>query len=1135
MPWTRALDLIQWADRIEAPDQFPRLIRRLIKRTVSPTPSVNFPADEQIRRPGFDGIVEAVQGNQYVPSGRSRWELGVGKTPKDKAEEDFKKRTLEIPSDDQKQTVFVFVTPRAWEGANDWAKKKAKQSSWRDVAAYDANDLEQWLESATDIDLWFAQLTGRANQDIQDLDSYWLSVRSIAEHPLTESIFTVSREDEIASVKKWLSSPPASFFMRTNGLTDAIDFLAALGSQEGMDRLQNGLIIYSTGAWRQLAARSESLVLIAAPSLQLQSSDTAGAVTNGHYVFLSGTHGIIDADSETILRRQDYYALTEALLASGFSDSQAQNLGKASCGSSSILKRLISKHPQSDFPLWSQPEQRQSLAPFALIGGWANVDPALRPRPAGTLKIGSDPPVDVTFVCELVGHTREQLDAVVGRWLTGKEPLFVRFANSVLLSSREDSWHLLGGGISEEHLNRFQDIAQLVLEEDNPAFELPREKRWMADLYGKRHSLSGDLRKSFIETLALMAVFPPKDPILDEARYTVTVRRILERVLPQNATWQRWASFGSDLSLLAEADPQLFLDRVETDLGSSQPMLSQLFQDQSNHAFNAAIHSGLLWALETLAWSDEYLLRVAVCLTRLAAQDPGGNYANRPANSLKEIFLLWLWHTNANLDERLRALTAVLHANPTIGWKLLRDLLPSGASSISHNTQLPRWRQWADGWSRSRLHPQVRIYALAVADLTIRAAGEDCGRWSQIVEPMLRVDATTTEKVFSVLEDISRKPREIDDGGFQLWTQLRNILARHERHADANWAFGPEIRNRIDLISQRLAPDDIVLKNQWLFDQRAQLQGWDLTKDFQKHFLELQNVRRSALQEIISQLGASGVHRLLDLAVDSNSVGWIIGDAALLDATSAGLPAILESKDAPRQAFVNAYIRTSLARRGWEFVQQLPISTWSVQQAVAFACCLPFDRDTWKWLETLGPMVVETYWKTIRPFLGNPKLDDVIFAAASFLDVGMGGVAIDMLSQAHLHRVALPSELLAVVLERALQSSAASNAGVLGDIHYSIQQLVRLLQSDQSFDQIRLARIEWAYLPVLEPEFSEAGPSTLVKMVLADPHLFVDLLVKIFRDEHTAPSEQPLSEDERFIASSAHRLLDGLRDCSKIN
>ena len=77
MGWTKALHFKQWADTQEARHQLPLLIRKLV-RAISPDATfVNFSAHEQVQRPGFDGFVEESTGNQFVPAGKSGWEMGV--------------------------------------------------------------------------------------------------------------------------------------------------------------------------------------------------------------------------------------------------------------------------------------------------------------------------------------------------------------------------------------------------------------------------------------------------------------------------------------------------------------------------------------------------------------------------------------------------------------------------------------------------------------------------------------------------------------------------------------------------------------------------------------------------------------------------------------------------------------------------------------------------------------------------------------------------------------------------------------------------------------------------------------------------------------------------------------------------
>jgi len=372
MPWTRSIHLDQWANELASRGQLPHVVRRLIRRTIPSLQVLDFPAFEQIGRTGFDGTVECDQGNQYVPAGASRWELGTGKDPEKKANEDFKSRTDELSQEEQSKVAFVFVTPRPWkkEDRDKWIEKKAAISKWREIHVHDGNDLEHWMETAPDIDIWFSRLIGHAPAGVQDLSSYWNALRRIADPSLSAAVFTASREDEIERISKWLSEPPTSLFMRTNGLFEGLDFIAAMSSDKNYEILQTGVIVHTPEMWRSLASMREAMILLPAPALELQAADVSEAINAGHHVFVSGPRGNMAASSDQVLRRQECDSVRKALIESGYSEAPAAKFALACCGSSSILKRLIARRHETAFPRWSQDDVRLDLAPFAMIGGW---------------------------------------------------------------------------------------------------------------------------------------------------------------------------------------------------------------------------------------------------------------------------------------------------------------------------------------------------------------------------------------------------------------------------------------------------------------------------------------------------------------------------------------------------------------------------------------------------------------------------------------------------------------------------------------------------------------------------------------------------------------------------------------------
>jgi hypothetical protein len=85
--------LLQFAERIDARSELPRLLRRLVLETGQGVTSVSFPAAEGVSTSGWDGVVRASGASPFVPNGLSLWELSVDKRVKKKADDDYAKRT----------------------------------------------------------------------------------------------------------------------------------------------------------------------------------------------------------------------------------------------------------------------------------------------------------------------------------------------------------------------------------------------------------------------------------------------------------------------------------------------------------------------------------------------------------------------------------------------------------------------------------------------------------------------------------------------------------------------------------------------------------------------------------------------------------------------------------------------------------------------------------------------------------------------------------------------------------------------------------------------------------------------------------------------------------------------------------
>lgn len=1124
MSWTKALHFKSWADTQESRHMLPLLVRRLIRAVVPYESTVVFPAGEQVQRPGLDGIVEAEKGNQFVPSGKSAWEMGVTNDKKGKADEDFDKRTKSTSVEVMRESTFVFVTPREWRKKDEWAKDKENTSEWKSVKVLDANDLEHWIELCPAVDVWFSTLTSRRPDGLLDLSARWSAISRISSVALRPELLLVSRESSVEKLLSWVSEPPVSLTLRSGTIEDGLDFLAALVARNLHDcpHLERVFVVNDINAWRHLAVSREQLILVLPASVQLNAEDVAEAVQSGHHAIVVGNRVSPTYGTEMILPRQEVHQIAETLRECGFDDATARSAARSCCGSSSILKRQLTRHPQTRFPAWSNDQNRALLAPFALVGGWVHADPKLVPK--GPLP--DTTPIDLMCVQEFVGVDQDSLEIQISQWSAIDEPLFLRFRNHIVVGSREDAWFLLGGSITPGVLRRFEDLASLVLDEDNPAFDLEGDQRWMASIYGKTHSLSSELRNGIIESLALMAVYPTVASPVPGVNFPSTVNKVLNIALPAEASWKRWATFDRQLPLFAEADPDFLLTRIESDLSSDSPQIPFLFENSGTGVFSSNLHCGLLWALETMAWSASFLPRVASVLAQLVEIENRleKNIGNRPSASLQNIFLWWLPHTNASVDERLTQLTRVHAQQPEVGWSLLSELLPKGTTAFANPSVMPRWRTWAVGWSRGKVRQDAPNYLLRIAELVIELADNDPQRWADVFEGVFRC---TPEIRMSAVEQMKRVAATSNEvaGRTALWKALSTTVSRHARHIASDWAFDQELLDELASIRDMLVPCDPVDANEWLFSYHPDLPNVDLLEDHDRYDAELLSRRTDAIREIVSTLGWEGLKRLIVTSRDTASIGRIVGNEGILDADQLGLPDLIESSAQSLRHFACSFSATSFDNNSFNFLVDLKLRQWTANAASRVLCCVPFERDSWNWItENVPQSHIDAYWTNCRGFVPEGRSSELEQAIETLLQYRRAFSAADMLQMA-MRWYKCDAEWAYKVLEAGL-SRSENEESVESIDTYATQELIKYLQQ-QSTDQLaRLAQIEWGYLSLLDPHSSDVAPATLLSELQSNPALFVELLTLVYRGRSEPPREEPFDESEQLQLRHGRELLD---------
>lgn len=264
--------------------------------------------------------------------------------------------------------------------------------------------------------------------------------------------------------------------------------------------------------------------------------------------------------------------------------------------------------------------------------------------------------------------------------------------NGSIILLRENIWTVqdrlklleqTSSSIYKQDLDNLKSVAVSILSEKDPKFELPAEERFAAEIKGKKLKYSKNIREGISETLAVLGNYSDWLKNVPSGAKNSIAPSVLQEVF-KNADWQLWGSLNYLLPMISEAAPDAFLDAVEKSLQANPNPFKQLFGQESGGIAGQNYLSGVLWSLEGLAWTEKYFIRSCLVLAELAKIDPGGNYANRPQNSLTTILLPWKPQTIAPMDKRLTLIKKIQESSEQVAWKTVISLLPkAGQSSIS--------------------------------------------------------------------------------------------------------------------------------------------------------------------------------------------------------------------------------------------------------------------------------------------------------------------------------------------------------------------------------------------------------------------------------------------------------------------
>jgi hypothetical protein len=1085
--------LEDWAKRVDSKGDLPYLISRLVRATTPASTQADFPLGSAAYIGGWDGVVTCKAETAFVPKGTSLWEFGTEADNKGKADDDYDKRKRDPLGHIQKDCVFIFVTPRFWKQKDKWITAKKNEGIWKDVKVYHSSNIEQWLDIALSVSRWFSSRIGSYPFDgIMTADEFWeewvIGPNGLVLQP---EVITAGREFEQKQLLKILQEQASIKAIKASTKNEAIAFIIAAAKQfsksESERFFSKSLIIDIEGNFRGIRINTATpLNLI--PRFE-ETQPLYSAVSKGHHVLIP--LGADDTfNQETIeLPTIDRDGQVNSLTKSGISKDDAEKYSRESGRNITILKKLIGfPHAKTK---WIEIENIREIIPALLLGRW------------NENFVG-----DIELIEKLSGAKYSDYLITLTKWKNLEESPLIKIGETWRLISPLDLWTNLSPHLTQKDFQSIQECFSIAFKNGNPIIE-PKNKDDFVALYNKQRKFSNWSREGLAQSLILVGRFGEGLKIPNLPNPQLWVDSIILDLL-NNASGEIWISVDHELPLISEASPISFLKAVSNSLSKEQPEIMDMFKEVDDFLHSTSHHTGLLWALEGLAWVPEYLREVGLILLKLSRLNPDGNIANRPINSITEIFKSWHYQTLAPFQERMEILKYITEKEKEKGWTLLIRMLPDH-HGIGHSTHKMRWRIFDKNLNLRYTYEEIWETHSYVVSLLLEQFDNDEKKFSQLIEESVNLSPQNRKKVLDWADSNYSK---IEQYEYTTWETIRKILNHHRSHPDADWALNESELKRFEELYEKLKPLDVINQHIWLFNdywpafpEGAKYYKNEFEKRHDQQQQKIDDARNKAAEILLKELG---LKKTLELR-KSLKESWTLGAAlAKVITNQEEIVSVCEclNDEGENLKFIRSFFFRKSILEGFKWITKLfKILLENGFNSKALSnILLPINqtKQLWDFVSTLDKEIQNEYWQNMYPTFYNIPVEEKIIGVQMLMEHKRFFSAIDISSH---FTEALPTEILADLLKKSATEESSEQVPLK---EYEIERIFETLDKRSDLDHTTLINLEWLYIPLLDSYGTRRNPKVLQDELSKNPIFFVDMLKWLY-----IPKDKTKMEEER--------------------
>lgn len=559
-----------------------------------------------------------------------------------------------------------------------------------------------------------------------------------------------------------------------------------------------------------------------------------------------------------------------------------------------------------------------------------------------------------------------------------------------------------------------------------------------------------------------------------------------------------------------------------------------------DYFFSKSYHTGLLWALEGIAWLPEFLSRSSLVLSKLAAFDLRIEIQNKPINSLKSIFKPWYYQTLAPLKERVETLQLLADREKEVAWILLIGLLPTGHSDSGFSNYKLKWRRFDELVQKNVTYYDLRKIHSSVVDILISIFDFSEKKFFDLIEKSQYTSEIDRNKILLFCKSVADKTDQME---CDLWHSIRNLLGRHRSFSDAEWSLPENVLIRYEDLICYFEPKDELLKIKWLFDDHwpSLFEGLDnvnLNHDESSQFITQKRIY--AFSHIYESYGMGKIRELVFVV----KFPEILGDTAAQSLTKDTdlftlIDLLLEGEEGIR--FVRGLMWRKSLISGLNWVLNLYSDVrinYETDQIIHILLSLQHSLELWNYINDLGENTEKIFWMRKDPDFYHLSTENKITGMKKLIANNRHK---SVLLGSSLYVEDIPSDIIVEVLKGVAIDEDSENVQLRG---YEVQRFFNVLYARTDIEKQTVIHLEWLYLPILETHSSKRGTMLLHEELADNPDFFMEVFRLVYQSGDESDGVQPtqlVSEQQHNVSLNAYRLLDswhkvpGLGDDGELN